>query len=76
MVTVFATGSGPGAPQEIQLDGTTGADGVRWFRRLRIWRDGKPYFDLTLRRFQPLKALVDPLLEGPNAESSRGTDKR
>lgn len=48
--------------QVMLLSGTMESSGVRWFRQLRITRDGQPYFELELKDLQALKRLDDPLL--------------
>ncbi len=66
ILTVFARpDSLPGDTQEITLMGKMESNGVHWFRVMSIWRDGKPYFDLTIDAFRVLPALKDPLLAGP-----------
>ena len=65
MRTTFAVDSGPVERQDIQLEGTMDANGMRWFRRMVIRRGGQPYFDLELRTLQALPRLSDPLLRGP-----------
>lgn len=65
MRTTFATESGPGAAQDMRLEGTIEANGVRWFRRMVIARDGQPYFEMELSALQVLPRLSDPLLRGP-----------
>jgi hypothetical protein len=51
--------------QVMLLSGTMESGGVRWFRQLRITRDGQPYFELELTDLQALKRLNDPLLPAP-----------
>lgn len=65
MRTTFAADSGPVARQDIRLEGSIEANGVRWFRRIEIDRDGQPYFELELATLQTLPRLSDPLLRGP-----------
>lgn len=65
MRTAFATDSGPGARQDIRLDGTIESNGVHWFRRMVITRDGQPYYEMELSTLQVLPRLTDPLLRGP-----------
>lgn len=62
--TTFASDSGPGAVQEIRLEGTVEAGGVRWFRKMVIQRDGQPYFEMELTSLKALPGLNDPLLRG------------
>jgi len=64
--TTFATESGaPGESQEITLDGSLWADGIRWFRRMDIRRAGQPYFELEVQSLTTDSTLADPLLAGP-----------
>jgi hypothetical protein len=63
--TTFAADSGPMERQDIRLEGTIESDGVRWFRKMRIHRNGAPYFDLEVRSLRTLPRLDDPLLRGP-----------
>jgi len=51
--------------QVMLLSGTMESRGVRWFRQLRIMRDGQPYFELELKDLQAMKRLDDPLLSAP-----------
>lgn len=69
MVTAFATmGGGAGDVEEvIILPERMRAQGLRWFKSLRILRGGQPYFDLTLTRLRPLRGIEDPLLKGPRS---------
>lgn len=63
--TTFAADSGPVVRQDIRLEGAIEANGVRWFRRIEIDRDGQPYFELELTTLQTLPRLTDALLRGP-----------
>jgi hypothetical protein len=54
--------SGKRVTQVMLLSGTMESGGVRWFRQLRITRDGQPYFELEVKDLQALKRLDDPLL--------------
>jgi hypothetical protein len=63
--TVAAVADSPAMPQEVTLTGTIETNGVRWFRRMTITRDGQPFFEMRLTSFEPLRKLVDPLLAGP-----------
>jgi hypothetical protein len=48
------------ATQEIELSGKISANGVSWFKTMKIYRGGKPYFDLTLETLRVLPTLEDP----------------
>jgi len=56
-----------GAPvlQDMWLDGTIEASGVRWPRDLRISLNGEPFFTLTLRTLRVHDRVEDPRLRGP-----------
>lgn len=51
--------------QDVWLDGSIEAEGVRWPRTIRITQDGAPFFDLTLRSLRVGTAVSDALLAGP-----------
>lgn len=66
MVTRFAQpGPVPGDGQLVRLSGTTESNGVRWFRRMEIMREGTPYFDLEIDSLVALRAINDSVLAGP-----------
>jgi hypothetical protein len=65
MRTTFAADSGRVERQDIRFEGTIESNGVRWFRKMSIDRNRKPYFELELRTLQTLPRLNDPLLQGP-----------
>ncbi len=70
MVTRFAQpGPVEGDPQLVRLSGTTESNGVRWFRRMEIMREGKPYFDLEIDSLTVRRSISDSLLAGPKAGS-------
>ena len=51
--------------QDVWLDGSIEAEGVRWPRTIRITQAGAPFFDLTLRSLRVKRAIADTLLAGP-----------
>lgn len=51
--------------QDVWLEGTIEAAGVRWPRELHLLVNGKPYFDLTIESLRVLPRLTDPLLKRP-----------
>jgi hypothetical protein len=51
--------------QDVWLDGSIEAEGVRWPRSIRITQDGAPFFDLALRSLGVRRTVSDPLLAGP-----------
>jgi hypothetical protein len=64
--TLLAAPQGsPAIREEITLEGVAEAEGVRWFRRLTLTQDGKPFFDLEVTDLTVLHRLEDPLLAGP-----------
>ena len=66
MLTKFALpGPVAGDDQAIGLYGSTTSNGVRWFRRMKILRAGKPYFDLEVDSLTLQRSISDPLLAGP-----------
>lgn len=57
--------SGQPVRQDVWLDGSIEAEGVRWPRAIRITQDGAPFFDLALRSLRVQRTVSDPLLAGP-----------
>ena len=67
MVTQFALpGPVAGDLQVLSFYGSTGSNGVRWFKRMEILRAGKPYFDLDVDSLVVKRSIEDPLLAGPH----------
>lgn len=58
-------GGGEAVWQDLWLDGTLEAEGVRWPAAIRITMAGAPYFDLALRNLRVQPRLDDPRLRGP-----------
>lgn len=55
--TVVSPGGGGDIAQEFTFAGEISSGGVRWPRRLTIYQDGAPFFDLTLATFSPRETL-------------------
>ncbi|HEV8130959.1 MAG TPA: hypothetical protein VGQ81_06890 [Acidobacteriota bacterium] len=55
--------SGKEVRQELLLTNYTLEKGVRWPRKLTIFWDNRPYFELKITEFAPLKKLDDKLFE-------------
>lgn len=66
MITRFALpGPVAGDAQVLTFHGSTEASGVRWFQRMEITRNGKPYFDLEIDSLAVVPSIANPLLAGP-----------
>ncbi len=57
--------SGKPVPEDIYLERTIQANGVKWPRIMRFTLNGKPYFDLRIKSLRVSERLRDKLLEGP-----------
>lgn len=57
--------SGKPVPEDVYLERTITANGVKWPRDMRFTLDGKPYFDLTIKSLRVADKLRDKLLDGP-----------
>lgn len=51
--------------QDMWFSGEIVANGVKWPTRINMFNDGKPFFDLTIKKLSVGPRLTDSLLTGP-----------
>jgi hypothetical protein len=56
-------------PQELRLNGTVEAGGIKWPQRIQILQRGEPLFDLELTNFRTLEKFEQGSAHGSTGGS-------